>query len=187
MNFRYFMRGLGVGILFSGIIFMVAYMTVPSTKLSDKEIIQKAKELGMVEEEDTIGKLLEGDSQSETTDEKDGKGEQRTEEASTQETTTKEATTQEVTTQEGTSEEQNVKDEKKADVKQETMVQVTVSPGESSYPICQKLQSLGLIEDAQAYDNYLIEHGYASRISVGTHTLKKGMSQEEIAIAISDK
>lgn len=186
MNFRYFMRGLGVGVLFSGIIFMVAYMTMPSTKLSDKDIIQKAKELGMVEEEDTIGELLEEDSKSDIADDKKEEAKDQKKDESVQEATTKEVTTQEETTQDGASEEQNKK-EKTTEVKPETTVEVTVSPGESSYPICQKLQELGLIEDAQAYDDYLIEHGYASRISVGTHTLKKGMSHEEIAIAISDK
>ena len=65
-------------------------------------------------------------------------------------------------------------------------VTITIKGGMSSYPVCQMLQEIGVIKDAMDFDNYLIKNGYASRISVGTHTLKIGMSYEEIAIAISD-
>ena len=43
-----------------------------------------------------------------------------------------------------------------------------------------------MIEDASEFDAYLIQNGYASRIRVGEHTLKRGMSYHDIAEAISD-
>ena len=170
MKFKYFLRGIGIGVLFSAIIFLVAYQTIPQKKPTDAEIIKMAKELGMVEENDTLGKLIENNS----------------EETSTEEVTTEQTTKAE---QDVTTEQESTK-QSTADVPETTEVttyEITVAAGSSSYPVCQQLEQLGLIDNAQAYDDYLIEHGYASKISVGTHILKKGMSDEEIAIAISDK
>ncbi len=170
MKFKYFLRGIGIGVLFSAIIFLVAYQTIPQKKPTDAEIIKMAKELGMVEENDTLGKLIENNS----------------EETSTEKVTTEQTTKAE---QDVTTEQESTK-QSTADVPETTEVttyEITVAAGSSSYPVCQQLEQLGLIDNAQAYDDYLIEHGYASKISVGTHILKKGMSDEEIAIAISDK
>lgn len=170
MKFKYFLRGIGIGVLFSAIIFLAAYQTIPQKKPTDAEIIKMAKELGMVEKNDTLGKLIENNS----------------EEADTEEVITEQATKveQDVPTEQETTEKST------ADISETTEVttyEITVAAGSSSYPVCQQLEQLGLIDNAQAYDDYLIEHGYASKISVGTHILKKGMSDEEIAIAISDK
>ena len=77
-----------------------------------------------------------------------------------------------------------VKDSDKKD-KDET-VEITVTAGTTSYDVCQKLQELGLIENAARFDDYLIENGYANRIRVGTHKLTKGMDSKAIAEAISD-
>ncbi|MCM1496984.1 MAG: hypothetical protein NC124_00795, partial [Clostridium sp.] len=65
-------------------------------------------------------------------------------------------------------------------------VEITVTAGTTSYDVCQKLQELGLVDDAARFDDYLIENGYANRIRVGTHKLIKGMDSKAIAEAISD-
>lgn len=170
MKFKYFLRGIGIGVLFSAIIFLVAYQTIPQKKPTDAEIIKMAKELGMVEENDTLGKLIENNSE-----------ETSTEKVTTEQTT---KTEQDVTTEQESTKQSTADVPKTTEV---TTYEITVAAGSSSYPVCQQLEQLGLIDNAQAYDDYLIEHGYASKISVGTHILKKGMSDEEIAIAISDK
>ncbi|MGN0155223.1 MAG: hypothetical protein ACI4A3_12300, partial [Lachnospiraceae bacterium] len=86
-----------------------------------------------------------------------------------------------------TTEADSAMSEETQSTEQETpTVTITVERGSSSYPVCQKLQELGMIEDASEFDNYLIENGYAYRIRVGTHTLKMGMDFHAIAEAISD-
>ena len=50
MRFKYFLRGLGVGIVFASLIFFMVYKENATPKMSDKQIIERAKELGMVEE-----------------------------------------------------------------------------------------------------------------------------------------
>lgn len=200
MKFRYFIRGLGIGIVFASIIFLTAYQGNGSKELTDAEIIERAKDLGMVEKENHLKNLLSSEddvsenvSVSEET-QKSGEN-SSTGDATKQDTgenTTKqdaENGTGEKKTEANKDTEQNTtkSDTAKQDAeKEKDSVTITIERGASSYPICEKLQELGMIEDAAEFDTYLVEKGYASRIRVGTHTLKKGMSFHDIAEAISD-
>ena len=201
MKFKYFLRGLGVGIIFASVICIVAFQSADSRNISDKEVIERAKELGMVEKQDSVKDMFATDE----TKEKEKTTEHQTIEEKKTESTTKKkvseekktkATTEKKTTEEKTTEEKTTEattekkttEEKTTETMTEkkTTVTITIKGGMSSYPVCQMLQEQGLIKDASDFDNYLIKNGYANRISVGTHTLKIGMTYEEIAIAISD-
>ena len=48
MKRKYFVRGLGVGILFGALIMFAAYMTSGKNRMSDEDVIKRAQELGMV-------------------------------------------------------------------------------------------------------------------------------------------
>ncbi|MDO5156921.1 MAG: hypothetical protein Q4D51_13265 [Eubacteriales bacterium] len=213
MNFKYFLRGLGVGIIFASIICLTSYRGLQSPKLSDEEIIKRAKQLGMVEEVNVVDQEIEKLKSTEKTqnktdnteklieEDKNTKAEQKvttqatTEKKSTEEkkTTTEKNTTQKednkrektdkITTEKGSD---SNRDEKQEREKDSNTVKLTVASGSSSYPVCQKLEALGMIEDAGDFDTYLVKNGYANRISVGEHILKKGMSYHDIAEAISD-
>ena len=176
MKFRYFLRGLGAGIVFSAIIFVIAYNS-KGTEISDEEIIRRAKYLGMTESQDQIGALLE-----ERTDEQTSQGKEDAEQKNTEQKTKEDTKTTGTKNSDAGQTEKPTTEE----VKQES-VELVITSGMSSYPVCQKLQELGLIDNAEEFDDFLIEKGYASKISVGTHTLRKGMTKEEIAYAISDK
>lgn len=201
MKFKYFLRGLGVGIVFACIICLAAYQEKASDKMTDAEIIERAKQLGMVEQENQIGDLLKDKNSSEQQEEDQTKettpvSEQTTsEKQSTEKTsTTQESGTGKVSSTEKNSSEQQTNKKETATTEQadkansstEETVEITVEKGSSSYPICQKLESLGMIKDAAEFDTYLIENGYANRIRVGTHKLTKGMDYKAIAEAISD-
>lgn len=237
MNFKYFLRGLGVGIVFSAIICLTVYNGNVKNDMSDAEIIQRAKQLGYVKEDDVVEQKLDQfkntsadktvakedakakddksskdtkttaevtENKSETTkdnsnkanvkqDKKDTVTEEnnKSEDATTQVKTTEEKTTQEATTEAKTTEQVTTEAKKKDDnknqeKKSDDMVAFTIEPGSSSYPVCLKLKELGLVDNAEEFDTYLVENGYANRISVGDHSLKKGMSYHDIAEAISD-
>lgn len=64
-------------------------------------------------------------------------------------------------------------------------VKIIVSRGTGSRSVCNQLAEAGLIEDAAAFDQYLIDSGYSKRISAGTFEIPKGASDEEIAKIIS--
>lgn len=193
MKFKYFLRGLGLGILFSSIIFLAAYQGNSPKKLTDAEVIKRAKELGMVEEDTPLKGLLsseekasEKDKEKSTANEKDVKQDASVQENTEQDTvSTTEAKSSEESSQKESDSAQASTENKDTDQNKEK-VTLTIEGGASSYPVCQRLQELGMIDSAEEFDSYLVEQGYASRIRVGTHTLKKGMSFYEIAEAISD-
>lgn len=226
MKFKYYLRGIGIGIIFASIIFLIAYRENVPAKMSNEEIVERAKQLGMVEANDPINKLIDKKSDNKSdenaSEEKEPAEKVSTEEIKTEaentEATTEEQTTEATTTEEQTTEEQTTEtkttevktteaktteaktteartSEQQAAEKQTTeekntkkskTIEITIARGSSSYPVCLKLKELGLIDDAAKYDDYLIEHGYANRISVGTHKLKMGMSYHDIAELISD-
>lgn len=232
MKFKYFLRGFGTGIVFTSIVLLVAFVNVDSDSISDKEIIERAKKLGMTEQKESIEDYLskgkssdnntkkdvanqttekegikesskEADSNetkkeektNQATEQKDTTEKQNVTEQTTEKQSTEKKTTQRQTTEKQTAEEQTTEKvtTEKSTTEQTTeaavankTVTITIKGGMTSYPVCQKLQELGLIANATDFDNYLIKNGFANRISVGTHSLKIGMSYEEIAIAISD-
>ena len=205
MKFKYFLRGLGTGIIFASLVCIVAFHTSGSKEISDKEVIERAKKLGMVEEKNSVKDLFvssteksskesgekDTDSKKETktdaTSSEKTKNEQKTmtEKQITEQSTT-EVTTKQTTEEKTTEQKTEISTEKVAQEEPPKEVTITIKGGMSSYPVCQMLQESGMIKDAMDFDNYLIKNGYASRISVGTHTLTIGMSYEEIAIVISD-
>jgi len=202
MKFKYFLRGLGFGIVFSAIICLTAYQGNAKKEMTDEEIIRRAKALGMVEQEDQVGKLLGIDQQKEKSEDESSKTEsQNKTEAgkSEQDSETKEKISEDASSADNETKEKNqtskqedkktessTEKEDKTTEKKEQTVKLTIKRGDSSFPVCEKLQELGLIEDAAEFDTYLVENGYASRIRVGEHSLKKGMSFHDIAEAISD-
>ena len=226
MKFKYYLRGIGIGIIFASIIFLIAYRENVPAKMSNEEIVERAKQLGMVEANDPINKLIDKKSDNKSdenaSDEKESAEKASTEEIKTEaentEATTEEQTTEATTTEEQTTEEQTTEAEtteaetteakttqaettqaksteqqttekqttEEKNTKKSKTIEITIARGSSSYPVCLKLKELGLIDDAAKYDDYLIEHGYANRISVGTHKLKMGMSYHDIAELISD-
>jgi cytoskeletal protein RodZ len=196
MKFKYFLRGLGFGIVFASVVCLTAYQNHSSEALSDEAVIQRAKELGMVEKEDTVATLLENqnntekntdnsvsDTSQDTSEEKTTET-NTTEEMETTDTETTEVSRKASTKENGTSESAVAEEDSKSTT--EKTVTITIERGSSSYPVCQKLQEAGMIEDASEFDTYLVENGYADRIRVGEHTLKLGMDFHDIAEAISD-
>lgn len=219
MKFKYFLRGLGIGIIFSAVICLTAYLSNPESKISDEEIIRRAKTLGMIEQEDKVGDLLEkniSEDKNPSSSEKNGENTVSTEVSETITTENASVNSEEITEEEdSTKEKEKVSEKEKTETtardteekmettakdteekteqgdekstESEETVTITVERGASSYPICQKLEKLGMIKDASEFDTYLIENGYASKIRVGDHILKKGMSFHDIAEAISDQ
>ena len=181
MKLKYYLRGLGTGILFATIILFISY----SYKMSDKQIKEKALELGMVypDTEETSSSEVSSDDlvADDTTLNEQSTEEQTTnqvssEEKSSEENTTKEETTQETTKKEETTEETTTKN----NTPQKTY-ELTVTSRTTSIDVSNKLESAGIIDDADKFNDYLCDNGYSSRIQNGTFTVNSSMSYEELA------
>ena len=64
---------------------------------------------------------------------------------------------------------------------------ITIVSGMWSDKVAQELQKLGLIQDAEDFDKYLIKNGYAERIRVGTFEIPTDASYEQIAKIITGR
>ena len=54
MRFKYYLRGIGFGIIFASLIFTVALATSDKEEITDQEIMERASELGMVSAESKV-------------------------------------------------------------------------------------------------------------------------------------
>ena len=171
MKRKYFVRGLGVGILFGALIMFAAYMTSGKNRMSDEDVIKRAQELGMVKQSEYV---LESDvtSQETTTEEITTEAPTTTEKATTEKTTTEKATTEASTTE-------------KADTSTQTTV--TISSGMSSEAIASALANAGLVDDASKFNSFLVANGYDMKLETGNFSLETGMSYEEIAKILTTK
>lgn len=181
MKRKYFVRGLGVGILFGALIMFAAYMTSGKNRMSDEDVIKRAQELGMVKQSEYV---LESDvtSQETTTEEitteaTTAEAPTTTEKATTEATTTEKTTTEKATTEASTTE--------KADTSTQTTV--TISSGMSSEAIASALANAGLVDDASKFNSFLVANGYDMKLETGNFSLETGMSYEEIAKILTTK
>lgn len=177
MKLKYFLRGLGTGIIFAALIMLAAYMTSGGYKMSDEEIIKKAEKLGMVMEDDSIITP----STTEATDVKDDTTENDlTTEATTENDNTEDDTTEDGTT-EATTEEEPTTEEKTTASDSGDTVTITVQSGMSSYDVAVLLEAADIVDSASDFDVYLNQNGYSTRIEVGEFKVTGDMSYEELA------
>ncbi len=195
MKLKYFIRGLGTGIIFCALIMLAAYMT-SDNKISDKEIIERAENLGMVMEEDVSILNKEDTSAEEVSEEasteavvkkepEDSGKEQLTEEVSTETTeavTTEEATTE--TTTDTTTEATTEESKKPGANTGLVTAEITVSGGMTSTEVALLLEDAGIIEDYLDFDQYLNDNGYSTQIRINDYTFNNGMTYEQIAKAL---
>jgi len=191
MKLRYYMRGLGIGVLVTAILMSVT-LNGKTEKLSDEEIIARAEELGMVMEYDDVvladtvseNQTEEPEEKPETVtaEEPEEKPETVTAEEPEEKPETVVAEEDEVSEEESdiTSEEAQIEE-----IETDQTVEITVQGGDGSQTVARKLAQAGLIDDAQAYDKYLCSNGYDKRICTGTHTIPVGAGEEEIAKIIT--
>ena len=174
MKRKYFVRGLGVGILFGALIMFAAYMTSGKNRMSDEDVIKRAQELGMVKQSEYV---LESDVTSQETTTEEITTEATTEKATTEAPTTTKTTTEKATTEASTTE--------KADTSTQTTV--TISSGMSSEAIASALANAGLVDDASKFNSFLVANGYDMKLETGNFSLETGMSYEEIAKILTTK
>lgn len=200
MKLKYYLRGLGTGILFATLIMFISY----SYNYSNAKIKEKAKELGMVEASETVkGEGQTTKKVSENTTKENTEEETTTQEMTTKEkltvenetTSSKEETTREVvTTNQETTVTETTKTTEQTTKEKETTtanaenkeVEFTISGGMNSQTVAAMLAQSGVIDDAEKFDQYLVQNGYSERISVGTYSIKGNPSYIDIALLITN-
>ncbi len=184
MKLKYYLRGLGIGIIITTIILSIA-SGKDSKSMSDAEIIARASELGMVMEGKDDG-LFDADTEETETEEPQNSQTQEAQtevrETETQETENKETESREPETEvrETESEEPQTEEKQTEETEVETYTLI-VQPGEVCRNVCEKLAAAGIVDDAEALRKYLSEKNIADFISVGTYEVPMNASMEDIA------
>ena len=204
MKLKYYLRGLGIGILITTVILSLA--GIGRKNMTDEEVVKRAKELGMVES------TLLSDLPDQTKAEEGRPTEPETPEPETSlqpETSEQENSAEPETSEPETSEPEVSPEPEESDSTPETPVapeETPVSPedgnpdtpagetvtliigrGESSTTVSKNLKKAGIVEDAAAFDRFLCNNGYDKKIITGTYEIPYGASEEEIAKLITRK
>lgn len=193
MKLRYYLRGLGIGIVVTALI-MGMTTKADERPLSDAEIRALAMNLGMVDADsrslaDIGGQTGSPISPSPVDDSSSANNPLPTDsplptdlDPSEQPLEASESPIPEMTESPSPSPSPTGTDD--PIVESET-VTIVIVRGDSSYTVSRRLQEAGLIDDADAYDSYLVNNGYSKTIRTGTYRIPVGASWEEIAEIIA--
>lgn len=186
MKLKYYLRGLGIGILVTTVILSLA--GVGRKNMTDEEVVKRAKDLGMVES--TL--LSDLPDQTKTDEVRPTEPEislQPEESASTPETPVAPEETPEAPkeTPEAPEETSVSPEDGNPDIPAGETVTLVIGRGESSTTVSKNLKKAGIVEDAAAFDRFLCNNGYDKKIITGTYEIPYGASEEEIAKIITRK
>ena len=158
MKLKYYMRGIGIGVIVTTIILVITF-AFSGNNISDEEIINRAKKLGMVESSKTMTN-------------------------STTNTTNSTNTTEGNQTIPGATNpmpDNNSTNSSSATNVNNDSVDFTISENDVSRTVIERLAQQGLISDAAAFNKYLNDKGLDNKLQNGTFKIKKGISEEELA------
>ncbi len=189
---KYYLRGLGTGIIITTLVLSIAFATRGKSGSNSSDELLKNEGTGKVtsesstEESSKEKKTTKRENSKKETTKKETTKKETTKKETTEKTTKKETTTGEVTTEEVTTEEAATQEPttKKSQASGET-VEISIYSGMTSEELCENLKQAGIIEDANDFNWYLNDNGYIRRIQVGTFTINKGDDYYAIAQKIS--
>ncbi len=186
MKLKYYLRGLGTGILFSTIVLCIAYSYRESTDDNDSNNETTTTTANLVEDEKKNDETTPIESSSSNNEEKSSTTNESTiDESTIDESTAEEQTTEEQTTEEQTTEEQTTEEKETQSVGNEKKVQIVIERGYSSYRVAEVLEEKGVIDNAQDFDRFLGQNDLDTRISTGVFEITIGASYDEIADIIT--
>lgn len=197
MKLKYYLRGLGIGVIVTALLMGIALSGRKET-LTDDEIRQRALELGMSDDTAVLSDTLlpEGEATANNQEDIEAEPEEAKQEVSEPEVPEPEVAGEEPDeSEEAEAEENKPKDADEASSEAQPdetgtitageSITITVDSGDGSKTVANKLQEAGVIADATAFDLYLCQNGYDKRIAAGTHEIKAGATEAEIAEALT--
>ena len=176
MKLKYYLRGLGIGILVTAVIMGVTQGSRKET-LSDREIRERAAALGMVEPGNSLADLeaAETPAATEIPEAIETPAATKTPEAAeTPAATEAPAATEtpEVTAR---------PTQRPAEEEEGSSYTFEIQAGDSSYQVAYRLQQAGLVADARDFDNYLCSKGYDRKLKTGSYEIPETATEEEIS------
>lgn len=196
MKLKYYLRGLGIGVLVTAII--LHFILGSNEPMTDEQVKAKAKELGMIEnltlQEAQILNESVSDNQSPSSNTTELKDTVTNPDESPSESPLALASeTPDVSPSAKPSETPSASPSVKPSETPSTSpsnvreISITVSGGDGSYAVAKKVQAAGLVESAADFDEYLCKNGYDKILSTGTHLIPENSTYEQIAKKLSGR
>ncbi len=197
MNKKSFLRGFGLGVLFTAIILGISF----SIRTSESATVSRAKKLGMVFESNNqkvdmpTPKAPEVSEQPEKSTQPDTSSQPKESKQPIVSEQPKASMEPKATATPQTGKSDNngtdnkkefEKEKQKAEKEMEDIKkQLTINDGDWAGKVSSELESLGVIDDAAAFDRYLIENGYSNVIRSGTYDVSPEDSYQDLAKKIT--
>lgn len=192
MKFKYYLRGLGIGITLTTLILMIAFAVNKDSIYSDEEIIRKATALGMVmPEEETSFLDTESDTQEDMSGASENDGSYDDADASGTDGNTEISTQVDTGVDDGlVTDNPQAASEVATDTGEntqlaETFITITIQKGDTSTAVAANLEKAGIVSDAASFVSYLQEHGLIEELEVGTFEIPSGADMDEIAYILT--
>ena len=195
MNVKSYLKGIGVGMIVASLVLIIAGNM---NKMSDEDVIKRAKELGMVEStviqnNDSANTVAvnqpESKENASAVESKDSNQPDKTEQTDSKDssqTDTTESTDSKETNQTA-SNETITDDSSKPDTTEDKTantsetVKVEVKSGMSSESVSLAVKNAGLVDDDIEFNKYLCENGYDKRLRVGSFDIPSDSDFETIS------
>lgn len=182
MKIKYFLRGLGMGIIFSALLLTIVGGGKKEV-LTEEEIITRASLLGMVRPgEIDLPETTKPPAVTETPE--------ATQTPPVTETPKPTETPEETKNPAATKTPETTKlpaetETPKTTEKPEEYVTLTIRGGMTSKEVARALEAAGLVSDAEEFDDYLCDKRYAAYLTVGKFKIRVGADFKEIAEEIT--
>lgn len=187
MNLKYYLRGLGIGIVVTAL--LMGFATRNANTMTDEEIKERAAALGMVEQ-----KVLSDISTPAPEENAEVKPTIVPEITATPIVTAEPETTDVPVETETPEDTEAVPTEAPTPAPTEAptesenpseSITFVIKSGETSWSISKALYEAGVVESASDFDAYLCQNGYDKTIRTGTFEISKNATYEEIAKKIA--
>ncbi len=186
MRLKYYLRGLGIGIIGAAIILSLSFSNINKEALKGNDtqaVLEENTEDVSIEEQDS-GKL--SDLEKKEANENEDNSESLPDENDENNSVNSEPHT----------DDSSLSSEKTEDVLKEheaeepeivEKFEIMVAPGEYSDTICKKLEKAGIIDDAADFNVYLNKNKFDNKLQPGVFLVEKGLSYEELAVILTTK
>lgn len=217
MDKRSFIRGFGVGVLFTALILGISFVV----RTSDAYVKSQALKLGMVYQDEPGEDLVFTSPDPETSDKQDG-DQNKNEDSPKQDKKDKKAKesgkpkeptagkpkntekpketkkpvksavpaaseSPKATKKPAVTAKPTVKPENVRPKKTKGKQTLTIVAGEWSSDVSAKLERMGIVKSAKQFDKYLNDNGYSERISAGTYSVSVDDTYEQLARKITKR
>lgn len=204
MKLKYYLRGIGIGIIVTAIILSIVNgVSNSSNKMTNPQIVEKAKELGMVTKDEydivkqdlntaksDIDDLKAELSKADTKEKKESDdGSNDSEETQADDKSTDESKAEKTDNKSSDEEKTNSSDKAKlTDPSQMAKdISFTISSGMGSEDVAKVLEQKGIIVSASEFNKYLVESGNANYLQIGEFKADEGESYDSIISKITKR